>query len=55
MKVMAGTATAVYGPSEASAAPNGTEGGLEVNERVQHTFRAPAPRTSLLGALAAVV
>jgi len=47
---VAGAASAEHGPGAASGASNGAGGGLVVPERTQHTFKAPAPRTSLLGA-----
>jgi len=47
---VAGAASAEHGPGAASGAANGAVGGLVVPERLQHTFKPPAPRTSLLGA-----
>jgi len=47
---VAGAANGEHGPGAASGAANGAEGGLVVPERLQHTFKPPAPRTSLLGA-----
>jgi len=46
---MTGTISVEQDPGAANGATAAAEGGLEVSERIQHTFKAPAPRTSLLG------
>lgn len=46
---MAGTISVEQDAGAASGATAAAEGGLVVSERIQHTFKAPAPRTSLLG------